>query len=643
VTQNSVLEQARPKGVSWRSLSALLFSIFVVQPVLIYYNLISNLTFMISAWIAIMLWSELANLFGSKLTTQELFIVLVFQPVSVSYSLFFINILRNMYYSTCDTTYLLGIAQHIPEWWAPRGSALDEILRSKWVFLHPAWIMILSLFTSTIFLLLISDIGLGYFNYLLFSKVEKLEFPAARAQVATLSTLSQRSHFEIRMLFNAVLAGSLINLLSKFLPYLLGSLLYGGMISYTAFSPLLDLTDLLDNVLPGSSFTISGDAIWYVTGMLLPIPIALAQFLGAFSLYFIGTKLITSMNLWPPESAWSTGWGWSRLVERSNIYFYTSLTIGLCISALVMPILLNPKPFIRAFGMLRNIGKMGEEWISSRMVFVAFLLPSITVTLISWYLTGFEFPLFNLLAFIIGGSFFVTYLATASLGVTYVGFPTIPYIRELMLYLSGSPNKQIWFTPFTLSVGGQYVAQSLFQADYCSVKAQEFIKIYVILVVLSIFSGFLFTMLFWYAAPIPSSAYPATIISWPVDALTWGRMLTWMWSGYIFRVNWIMIGFMVGSVMYAISSLIFKVPYFLISFTTGIFAGVLWYIPPVGFTLSQLIGSIISNKIIGKKYGDAWRKATPMIVMGFTIGDGLMEILRAMAIMVVRSLWILPY
>jgi len=641
------------KGLTWRSGSALVFSIFIVQPIMIYFNLISNATLPLQVWITILLWTEMSRLFGSKLTRGELFILLTFQSMATWYALSFLNPIRNMYNSMSEPAVVLGIYKYIPDWWAPQGDSLREILKSSFVFFHPAWIKILSIMLTSIFLALCMDFILGYFLYTLFVKVERLPFPAAMAQAQTILTLSERPPDRMRALLLSALFGVIYNLVIKFLPFMLGALLYGGMVAYTFALPVIDLTYLFDYILPGASLSFVTDIIFYISGLLLPLPIAIAQFIGAFAFYFIGTHLITRFNLWPAESQWVTGWDYLRLTERSLLYFYISIAIGLSFAALIMPIALNPKPIIRAFNMLKVPSKevSKKKFSSVYSLLGAYLVAALSLIFLVWSLTNFLFPLWILIITVIGGSFFATYLATASLGITFTGFPNIPYLREMAIFFSGYDKRDIWFAPFSISTGGISIVQNLLQSDICEVRHKEYFTTYILVVVLGLLSSFIFVTLFWNVSPIPSSAYPATITLWPVDALTWSRTQIWIWSGYLFRTNWMLLGFALGSVIYSFSHFILRLPYLLISMITGIFLGIVYspigiYIPyssPIGISFAQLVGSIISSKIFARFLKDRWSVYCPLVVMGIFIGDGFMEFLRAIIILIVRSSWLLPY
>lgn|GEM_PF-404760 len=645
--------KAPQKALTWRVYLAFLFATFLVQPAFIYYNLITNLTLPLATWIPILLWTEMANLLRSRLYKQEIFLLVAFQPISLAYAFFALNFVRNVYYSYSEPAIYFGITEHIPGWFVPKGQDLLEIINSQFFFFHKSWLVPISLQVVILLLGLVMELVIGYLSYQVFVVSEKLEFPMARAQVATVETLVERSPSLIRPLFLSALAGIIVHLVGKFLPFIIGPFAVGGLTIYAFSMPYFDITPYLDSILPGSAFIIPLDPVFYVPGLLLPIRTALIQFMGAFALYFVGGRIVTMLNLWPPESQWTTGWGYWTLQYRLLLYFFVSLIVGLSLAATIVPLAMNPKPLIRGVQALRKSMGARRGLFSPMMLLIAYIGASLGLVATTWALTGFEFPVWILLLFIVGGTFFANYIATASAGVTYLGM-NVPYLRELVIYYSGYTKKDIWFAPLPLSIsgsigyigpvstimsvpiGGSTFAQGLLQADLLEVRHSEYIKAFLILLFLTIFSSFFYVTIFWFVARIPSSAYPATVVGWPVDALNWARMQVWVWSGYLFNSTWIILGLGVGSALAVMSSL-FKLPYFL----PIMIAGALWGIP---FVFAQLVASIIGEKFIGPSIGSSrWMRYRPLIVMGYTIGDGIMETIRAIIILATKSGWLLPF
>lgn len=627
-----------------------LFTALVLQPLVIYYFLLTNSFYAFSYWIPILLFAEIASLARADFTSRELFMLLIFQPVAFSYSLFFVNFIRNMYFAYSEPSKYFGIAQHVPSWWVPPDTVVATLYEEKWVFLDRAWLQPIGLALVFAVLAILIDLSLGYLSYMLFVVEERLEFPFARATIAMVTTLANREPTTLRTLFAATAAGIVLNLVLKFLPYMLSVFLLGGtfIVGGTPFYGY-DFTGYLDYILPGAAFLVVTDPLSYISGLLIPPVVAVTQFAASFALYFVGTHLITRLDLWPTESKWVTGWGYWTLQFRSMLYFYVSLLIGMSLAAMILPLAMNPRPLMRAFKSLRVISARGG--VSASLLITLFLGSSVTASLLAWYLTGFRFPLYMLLILLVGGSFFATYIATASAGVTVFG-TSVPYLRELMIFASGYDRRDIWFVPMpallssaplgtaaaTLAspLGGSSIAQALLQADIVGVKHSDFVSAYILLIAINVASSFIFSNIFWSISPIPSSAYPYTITGWPVDAVNWARMQVWIWTGYLFRQTWIALGFAVGAALFAVSNFVLKAPYLLIVALTGAGMGVPW-------AFSQMLGSIIGRRALSKVLGEKWSVYSYLIVTGIFLGDAVMEMLRVLMIILARAQWLLPF
>jgi len=643
------------KGLTWKTLLAILFAIFVVQPVIIYYSLITNIALPLQAWIVIILWTEIARLFGSPLTRQEVFILIAFQSMATGYALAFITPIKNMYFATSPESRAFGITKYVPTWWAPPPDEAVRLLSEKWIFLQPSMITPVTIMLVSITFLVMMDISLGYFSYYLYARTVRLDFPMARAAVETIVTLAEREQRTFRVLMLSFLLGSFYNAIVSFFPFLLGPYLSTGGIAdpsiYFVTSPIgstYDLTPLLANFLPGAGFSFTMNIIPYITGFILPLWVGIAQFIGVFAFYFVGTHIITRMNLWPAESKYSTSWPILTLVQRSQLYFYISITIGLTLAATFVPLALQPKMLIQMFkGFSSTKSANGDSSSPLRLSLFLFILACAGLISTVHFLAP-AFPIYILILFIAGGSFFTSLLSVGVAGISFSGF-NIPYQRELIIYTSGYRGKDIWFTgglyaPMSMSSNSSLIAQNLMQADICGLRHSEYFKAYVLVVILGLFSSFLFTSLLWNISPIPSGAYPATISLWPIDAMDWARTQQWVWTGYLFRFNLIIWSFIIGSVITVASNFILKNPMILLGLISSTNPYNLpWSGDPMSVGIALMIGSIVANKLLSPRFGEAFDRLRGNFFMGATLGWGFMEMLKSILILIGRSMWILPF
>ena len=665
---NSESEKYSP-AITWRSTIALLFGIFVIQPATIYYTMLAGSPLPLAPWILIILWAELSRLLGSPLTKQEVYILLSFQGMASIFAFWYLSPIYNMYMASSPASFTFGMAQHIPDWFAPPPELASKLMGTTWIFFHPIWIKPLLIATSVAAFWVITDVSMGYICYFLYVREQKLDFPLATAQAQVVITLAERKKRPIRVLMLSALAGMIYNFSISFLPFILGPYLTASWYYMGAaqifWSPLLilDYTPYLATILPGAGLAFTFNLVPYVLGFLLPPTVTAAQLIGAFSLYFVGTHLITRFNLWPSESPYSTSWPLDQIAYRSQLYFFISVIMGLALAATFIPLVLRPRALIRTFsGLARKREKQSvnfgprERLPPYLLLLVLFFGACIANVALIYFLVPEPDLILPLILFAVGGSFFLSFLSSGAAGVTVSGFMA-PYQTEFFIYSLGHRGWQIWFTPFTLYNGGAGIAQSFLQADACGAKKTDYVKAYVIVTVLGLISSFAFVSLFWSISPIPSGAYPATISLWPVTALDWIRTREWIWRGFLFRYDLILYSFIAGTVMYIITDLA-KMPYFLIAFVTGagglgigggggLLAGAAagWLAgQALPNAMAQFIGSLIGAKLIAPKIGiKEFNAVRGNLVLGFTIGIGFLDLLRSCLILLGKSMWILPY
>jgi hypothetical protein len=114
-------------------------------------------------------------------------------------------------------------------------------------------------------------------------------------------------------------------------------------------------------------------------------------------------------------------------------------------------------------------------------------------------------------------------------------------------------------------------------------------------------------------------------------------MQIWIWTGYLFKTDWMLLGFGVGAITYIITSSLLKMPYALVVLISGALLGI-----PGAF--AQLVASILGDRFLKPKFGSTnWYKYRSVIVMGYVLGDGLMETIRALIILAAKSSWLLPF
>lgn len=658
-----------PSGLTLRILLAIVFSTLILQPAMIYFYLIMGMGLPISQWVIVLLVVGIARLTGKPLTVQELYILSLVGGIGFGLGWHFLNPVKNLFFIISPITESFGITDYMPWWFVPPYSTSQFLAQAR-TFVHSSWAVPLLLSVSTLLLTITCDICLGYIAYQLYAQVEKLDFPAYSAAAETIVTIASGGS-RLKYLWGALLAGVFYNIASFWLAFAAGN-------PFLQLVPrgLVDLTNLVEAILPGATFGLTTDLYPVLVGFLLPIPISLSMFAGAFSLYFIGNHLMTRMGLWPEEVPWTPGMGMSFLTLNSQLYFWFSFCMGLGIAALLVPLVTRPQTItslakrLSTIGKTRSLGRFDPRFLL--LIFLAVAL--FNVALIHLLVPG--FPWWTLLFFTVGWSFFSTFISTYSVGVTFGGFG-VPYLKEATIYYSGYRGMDIWFAPIIISRGGPWVAGSLKQADITETKKTSFFKGFLLVIGIGLILGFILVSWFWGSASIPGSAYPYTITGWTGENIAWARWFRWLWSGHLFHENLILAGFVIGLAIYLITNYALHAPFVLISLLTGMFmpppfvtgsvtAGVaggamtmaqigaltgqvsapsfVFAYGPIPTTIAAVLGSIVGKYVFENKYGaEEWRRIASLVVMGFGIGDATLWGLAWVVVMIGKSLWLLPY
>jgi len=621
---------SKEKGLTWRSMLAFVFIVFIIHPAIVYNWLVNGLWGIgLGSWAVILLWVGLTRLLGSPLNSKEIFVIRIFESIGlVTTGYFFAYLLRNQYYVNSEIAQIFGLQDQVPRYFSPLG---EDYMRSvlNRTFLDISWVQpILVNVGLPVLLAGIANYTLGLLAFRLYVQEEKLEFPIASWDASAMKVFGEREKDKIRIITLAIIAGIVYGSVTYGLTSILGVTLFPRL--------LLDFTSVIETMVPGASLSFTTDLIPYMVGLILPVRYTVFQFIASVGLYFFGTAYVTQNNLWPAESEWVPGQGILWLYARSTVYFWNSFTIGWGIAAAAIPLLVRYKAVLRAFTSVRgSLDRSAGKWFSSKyLLLIYFLTAAASVLSLKVLVPG--FPLWILILFTMGMSLIMTLLQTHSAGVT-VGF-NVPYLRETLIYYSGYRGLDIWFIPqdMTLFLGGSNITQQLKQAQIVGVDTREYTKTYFLIIGLGIAGSALFTSLFWNLNPIPGWAYPYTISAWPVEAMNFWRWQSWLWTGYLFRRDWILTGFSLSAALYMVSDFVFHLPSIPIAMMTGMLQ-----FPHLSF--AQFFGSLASlaiRRFVGPEF---WDSNKGYLWAGMFMGDGLVSTILLITALVGRSTWLKPY
>jgi len=619
-----------------------------MQPVLIYAWLQSGAIIAGIEWVMIILVASLAGFYARPLKPQEIFVIWTFitgatggwfvafggfgfgsELYRYSGAFFFMGPIQNMYLANNPLTMQFGYTQYLPPWFAP---PLDSPVSQGIVrnFFHPDIMLPLTVMVLNGIFGLIVGISLGYLNYQI-SAQEKLDFPLQTAFAGGVYAVSEESPAR-----KALLLGAFISFLVGVLWFSLSS---AGLLFYTGAVDLFRIIELAG--LNGASlgFNVQLWAIGF--GWVLPKEIVIVSSVAAFLVYFVGNHLLVRFDIWTSDiGRWLAGSGIQYIKEWSDLRFWTSILTGLVLAAAIVPLLRRPKFLIGALRSLTRIstGQKRAGAISVWWVLSLFLAGSIgsSLLLIS-ILPG--FPVWLILFLMIVWPFFATLVSVNVAGRTGVGV-AVPNFENNLLILAGysTPDKLApWFAPIYVSPwisGATQVATGLVTARQVRVKPSEFIKVHVLVTVLSWISSFAFISLFWYSAPIPSAVYPFAEGIWPQLVTTFLQRLKWMQSGFFFRPQFVTAGLVAGSALYLIGDFL-RVPFLLPAVLLGLGTR-------IDFPMAWLIGAgmqVVMRRILG----ETWDANKNNLFVGFGAGSSIFFALLSTYNLILMSRWVVPY
>ncbi|MEM2960543.1 MAG: hypothetical protein QXU67_02950, partial [Candidatus Bathyarchaeia archaeon] len=263
----------RGRGLTWRSLLALLYITFVFQSSMAFMHLVTGSTPAYSAvqWATILLFIELAAVFaGTKLTIFEAVIIYLAAGQTIKYWWFLTPTTGNLAHpGWIYQAYLryspvsVGLADKIPWFYAPESY---EVWLQRTLF-HQEW-TIVALWTAVYLIAaMFGDFAMSILGYHLYVRIEKLPFPYADPIVDTTRTLIEREWRRMSVLGASSILGFFYGLLLYTLP-LTGEVFLNVNLR-TIPIPWADYNYLIQQVLPGASFGVATDLAVMATGFIL--------------------------------------------------------------------------------------------------------------------------------------------------------------------------------------------------------------------------------------------------------------------------------------------------------------------------------------------------------------------------------------
>ncbi|MEM2922653.1 MAG: OPT/YSL family transporter, partial [Candidatus Bathyarchaeia archaeon] len=504
-------------------------------------------------------------------------------------------------------------------------------------FFHPDWAVPICVAILGTLLVRIVDISLGFLAYKLYVETIRLPFPLQGVDASLVETVVGRPADRMRVLIISAVIGIGWGLLAYGAP-----LASAGAIQLLPL-PFASLNRFMERIFPGSSFGISIDLMAHCVGLLLPFWTSISIFLGSLSFYTIGNGILVS--LYPEKPAgifgWTPGMDIMQCYQWSNLYIWSSVTIGLGLAAGLVPLLKNIKVLLRAFSRT-PIGRSEVKVLSPVPIWIPIATWAaasiISVVLTAMLVPGFPVWILVLLSF--GWTPISVLIVGRMLGETSlaptggVGGGSLFYVREAAFIGSGYQHIDIWYAPLVVSYGGGHGILAQFKVcELTGTKLMSIVKGLFFAYPIAWLMSFLLVQLFWLIAPIPSAAYPMAMATWPFSV----TMSNIMVSGFrsFFRPELATTALVIGvGLQLAID--FFHLPFSLIGFLVGA-------VTMVPFGLAYLIGGI-AGKIMAWRIGnEKWNDYKVVIVAGIILGGSIVASTAAAIGLISKAKWVLPY
>ena len=470
-----------------------------------------------------------------------------------------------------------------------------------------------------------------YLVFQIFSEVEKLPFPTYGAMTDAIVALETREESKIKILMLSIILGMFYGVFLYFIPFISG----GKAVPIPL--PWIDLNYYLQFVLPGASLGFATSLTIFAFSFIIPFNVLLWMFIGAFAVHVIGNTVLVSMGIW---KTWAPNTDVFFAYRESITHFWMSPILGISIIAAVLPLIRHPQIIsrsIRAMAAAATQEKTGKGFMQPSWLLIMYLIGSIINLIVIWYLIP-GAPLFYLAVVLIGFIFIWNVISANAVAVT--GSPILmPQLYQIILMGGGIRDVPSWFMPMyatTAPYGATWCGYMKF-ADLCGVRIREFVKAWIIIVVIGTVMCFFYTQALWSMAEMPSYVYPWLQKTWPVEATIWLWWIDVGTGGHQLLNTQLIVGAAgVVSVIYLLSEFL-RLPFSLI----GLLIGMNTYIPIVTTQmLGGIMGRFVLPRILGKEF---WNKNKSLIAAGLVIGEGVIATISAAIALISKALWVLPY
>lgn len=612
------MDKYQTSGLTWVSLLAGLFSIFVFIPANIYLRLMTGQRIEVSMF-AMLLFVEMGRLLGRRISRQEAYMISFLAGMGAFVPL---DMVYRVYFRNSDVVKGFGFADEIPTWWVPPPESNVQITRT---FFHGDWLIpfALSLINYPVLVVALA-ISIALLLKDLYIDVMKLPFPLQQVTAQQIVTVSEGEESALDLLFTASVFGFVWGFVVYALPNVIRS--YTGRLIQFVPIPWYDFTSEIEPFFPGAMFGVLTDLSPVIMAFVLSQNMIISMIVGSFAVWFFGNSLLVKYDL-SLQRWWLPGLSSEFIYSRSTLYFWAVPLIGFSLAAGLMPVFRHPARFYRALTSISATGIKGSRL--RKFVILSIAISTLGGILIYHLLT--DFPLYIAAPLFIITPLIMTMVNSQMLGETGVNIDVnVPL--NLIYYASGYSGVEVWFAPTLVNVEGTWWLTNFKVAQLTGASIRDLLKARFILLPLMFLVGYLFVQLYWYMAPIPSGIYPGARIFWRVEAINLAIWIGGREAG-LFNSFWLIGSFLVGAAIYSVTTIT--------GFLSAIGLAAGTQLTP-HFATTLMIGFLVRIAISRIRGAEWWKQNHRILAAGLAIGTSFAISFSVAISLIVTSIWILP-
>jgi len=622
-------------GFTWRVLFIIIGVTLFFIPANIYASFVAGTAFgSVAIFFTALLVSELVRLSGESLTPQEA--LLIYYAAGwggASLPIYYLIIYRSYFvHSPLAWAVKVGgtpIAELVPSWMTPKYGSPVYQWRSlfQWEFIPP-----LTVYTIYFVLSLLADIGISTLAAHIL--VERLEYPYPFADVDTSMAmfLSERESATMKY-FLAFFGVGIGYGLIAYVPYVSG-------VSWIPI-PFVDVTNVIQEWLPGGALAIPTVLSGYIGSMLFPFKAAVWALISSFIIWLVLTPLFTTTwRAYAPEwaSEYVKGMGLMAVLNRSMLRLWFGPMLGFSLAIIAFVVFTVRKELYAVVTAVFSGGSERKTVFNPKRSLLLYLAASAASVALYHALVP-SIPLWIPVFFVFVFSGLLGLVNAVSAGQLAFPLPSFSYAWHSFVYLA-TPIRLYEAFAFDPPRGGGGAASFCQQVKACfriGADPRDLIKIWVIGAVLANLVGLLSLEFFWRIAPIPSSAYPMTIYG-----MISNSYIDTMLTGGLLRVDVYNVGVPFALVLAALFvgglAEAKGLPFSSLGLVYGLFA-------TPNAALATLIGSILGNFLMPRLLGgkQEWQRLRGYVIAGELTGEGFVLLLMVVASFLAKAGWLWPW